>query len=120
MFGLKDAKTKVASLEARSESVFNVLNAHYVFGALEKTQLEVERRGFKDAIIEHALGDNEYRHLTLTYPSGVRLIITTTVFAGIAMFANVTASAHSQNNDQIRYDSLNREIMDALNDLSGW
>ena len=119
MFGLKDAKTKVGSLEARSESLFNVLNTHHIFGELDEAKLEVERHAFKDAITEHAIQGNDYRSLELTYLSGVRLVITTTVFAGSAMFVNVAAYAHPKN-DRINYDGLNREIMDVLNDLSVW
>lgn len=119
MFGLKDAKTKVASLEAQSEALFKVLYAHDVLGPLDGPQLEAEQGNFKDAVIEHALGDNEYRRLTLTYPSGVRLVITTTIFAGAAMFVNVAAYEHTKNG-RIDYDTLNREIMSVLNDLSGW
>lgn len=120
MFGLKNDNSQitVVSLKSRSESVFDVLSAHQVFGELDETRLEVERNGFKEAIVEHVLGDNQCRPLALTYLSGVRLTITTDVFAGAAMFVNVKASAHAQENDQIDYDHLNRDIMDSLNYLS--
>jgi hypothetical protein len=110
-------KVSVKGLEAKSEAVFNVLNAHNVFGPLDGTRLEVERRGFVDAVISHAVGSDIRNYLELTYNfSCVRLIIKTTISAaGEANFSGFDAYDHPWNNDTMDYDALNADIRKALN-----
>lgn len=119
MFGAT-TKVKVKGLAAQSEAVFNVLNAHNVFGKLEGLALEVERRGFISSITDHATGDDNHNYLELTYPSCVRLIIHTNIFAGEADFREITAYDHPWKNDKMDYESLNTGIRAALSQLSAW
>lgn len=116
------AKTKVAvkGLEARAEAVFNVLNSHKVFGNIEGVALEVERRGFKNAVIDHATGDDNRNYLELTYPSCVRVIIHTNIFAGEADFREVTAYDHPHENPRMDYERLNEHIKMALAEFKAW
>lgn len=109
-------KVSVKGLEAKSEAVFNVLNAHSVFGPLEGIRLEVERRGFISSITSHATGGDSRHYLELTYPSCVRLIINTTISAaGEANFSGIDAYDHPRKNDRMDYDALNADIHKALN-----
>lgn len=119
MFGLK-TKVEVKGLGLKAEAVFNVLNAHKVFGNLEGLALEVERRGFISSITDHATGDDNRTYLELTYPSCVRLIVTTTIFAGRADFREVTAYDHPWKNDRMNYTALNEDITNALREFSAW
>lgn len=116
------AKTKVAvkRLEVKSEAVFNALNAHKVFGNLEGTRLEVERRGFKNSVIDHATGDANHSYLELTYPSCVRVIIHTNIFAGEADFREVTAYDHPHENPRMDYERLNEDIKMTLAEFKAW
>lgn len=122
MFGMFNFKTKVAvkSLEAKAAAVFNVLNAHKVFGTLEGTRLEVERRGFISSVIDHATGDDNHNYLELTYPSCVRVIIHTAIFAGEAYFREVTAYDHPHENPRMDYERLNEDIKMALAEFKAW
>jgi hypothetical protein len=119
MFGLK-SKVSIKSLEAKAEAVFNVLNAHKVFGNLEGLRFEVERRGFKSAVTDHATGDDNHNYLELTYPSCVRLIIHTNIFAGEADFREITAYDHPRENPRMNYEALNEDIKTALREFSAW
>lgn len=121
MFGLKSkSEVSVKGLEARSEAVFNVLNAHKVFGSLEGVALEVERRGFKSMVTDHAVSEGNRTYLELTYPSCVRLIIHTNVFAGEANFREITAYDHPWKNDKMDYEKLNSDIKEALAEFKAW
>lgn len=123
MFGLKNAKTKIetAALEARAEAVFNVLNAHKVFGNVEGKWLECERRGFNNMVTSHAVGERNHNYLELTYDfSCVRLIIHTNIFAGEAYIREITAYDHPWKNDEMDYEALNRDIHEALNEFKAW
>jgi hypothetical protein len=122
MFGMFNFKTKVAvkGLEAKAEAVFNVLNAHKVFGNLEGVRLEVERRGFVSSVIDHAVGEDHHNYLELTYPSCVRVIIHTAIFAGEADFREVSAYDHPHENPRMDYESLNEDIKMALAEFKAW
>ena len=119
MFGLK-TKVQVKTLEAKAEVVFNALNAHKVFGPLEGTRLEVERRGFIHSITDHATGEDNHNYLELTYSSGVRLIIHTAIYAGEADFREVTAYDHPWKNDNMDYEGLNRNLTNDLLWFGEW
>lgn len=119
MFNFK-TKVAVKSLEAKAEAVFDVLNAHKVFGNLEGLRLDIERRGFISSITDHATGEDNRNYLELTYPSCVRLIIHTNIFAGEADFREITAYDHPWKNDKMDYESLNTGIRAALSQLSAW
>lgn len=114
-------KVSVKGLEAKAEAVFNVLNAHKVFGNLEGLRLDVERRGFINSVTDHATGADSRHYLELTYPSCVRLIINTTVsLAGEADFSGIDAYDHPRKNDRMDYDALNTDILKALNAFAVW
>lgn len=119
MFGLTTEVT-VKNLKAKSEAVFNVLNAHKVFGNIDGLALEVERRGFINSIIDHATGDDNHNYLELTYSSCVRLIIHTNIFAGEADFREVSAYDHPHENPRMDYERLNEDIKMALREFSAW
>ena len=109
-------------LETSADVLFKVLNAHKVFGEIngetDGLRLEVEKRGFRDSVVEHALsGDPHY--LELTYPSCVRLIIKTTINQGTAMFLSINAYDHPRKNEKMNYDALNYDMLDSLLELGG-
>lgn len=116
MFKIFNVKTKVSvkRLQAKVEAVFNVLNDHRVFGNLEGARLEVERRGFVSSVLDHAVSENNRTYLELTYPSCVRVIIHTAIFAGDADFREVSAYDHPHENPRMDYERLNEHIKMAL------
>lgn len=115
-------KVSVKDLSAQTEAVFDVLNAHNVFGPLEGTRLEVERRGFNNMVTSHAVGTDIRNYLELTYNfSCVRLIVKTTVTAaGEAKFSEIDAYDHPWKNDKMDYEALNADIHKALNGFAVW
>jgi hypothetical protein len=122
MFDMFKFKTKVStkSLEAKTEAVFNVLNSHKVFGNLQDDRVAIELHSFKHMVISHATGDDKHNYLELTYPTRVRLIIHTQIFAGMADFREVTAYDHERRNTLMDYEKLNTDIQEALVEFSAW
>jgi hypothetical protein len=113
MFGFT-MPLNVEGLEAKAEAVANVLNEFKVFGNLEGLHLEVEKRGFKNEVTSHARDEGYSGYLELTYPSCVRLIITTHVLNNVAYFTDVEAYDHPRPNSRINYEVLNVEIQKTL------
>lgn len=114
-------KIHIKGLEAKAEAVFNVLNAHNVFGKLEGLRMDVERRGFINSITSHATGGDSRHYLELTYPSCVRFIIDTTIpITGEADFRGITAYDHPRKSDRMDYEALNADIHKALNAFALW
>lgn len=121
MFGfVRKTTVDVKGLETKSVAMFNILNSHGVFGTLEGTRLEVERRGFINSITSHATGEDSRHYLELTYPSCVRLIINTTIFSGAADFSEFEAYDHPRKNDRIDYDALSADLRKAFNEFAAW
>jgi hypothetical protein len=113
MFGFK-LPVKVEALEVKAEAVANVLNDFKVFGDVEGKWLESQVRGFKHMVISHAKGEGYAGYLELTYPSCVRLLLSTEVVGREAVFSYVEAYDHPWKNDQMDYEGLNKAIQEVL------
>lgn len=101
-------------LEATSETLFNTLHEHGVFGSDEGKFLESQRRGFHGMINRHVTSGDRYLEITYS-PTGVRLIVMTEVDKqNTAQVKEIDAYDHPWKNENLDYDALNRELHAAL------
>ena len=105
---------KVEKLEAIANEVAEVLTSHGVFGPKDDKWGFVERRDFVGQISAHAAeGGTDY--LELTYQSGVRFLLHTTIVDGDeARIRDMEGYDHPWPNPNINYEKMNRDIQRIL------
>lgn len=99
--------TSLDDLEAKSDAITGVLNAHKVFGVTDEASLNQEKRNYKEKVSQYALSGDRY-YLEIFYDSGITLVINTRVVEGVAKYWDITAYEFARTT--IDCDALNTDI----------